>query len=253
MKLTMTNEKEKRTALVTGSGRNIGRAIAIKLADDGCNIILNGSQNRAACEAVAREIESKGGNVFISMGNVGVRDEAIAVVENALEQFNRVDVLVNNAAIRPSFDLVNDDEEDFSRIMDINFYAAFWLSRVCLPGMINNGWGRIINFTGMNAQQGYTGKSAVSISKHASWGLTKSIAKEYAKHGITANIISPGTILDDGEDVSSSSKYDALLAKNPSGRLGQPDDIAMMVRYLAGYDSGFVNGQMMQVNGGVIV
>jgi len=198
----MTNEKEKRTALVTGSGRNIGRAIAIKLADDGCNIILNGSQNRAACEAVAREIESKGGNVFISMGNVGVRDEAIAVVENALEQFNRVDVLVNNAAIRPSFDLVNGDEEDFSRIMDINFYAAFWLSRVCLPGMINNGWGRIINF---------------------------------------------------GEDVSSSSKYDALLAKNPSGRLGQPDDIAMMVRYLAGYDSGFVNGQMMQVNGGVIV
>jgi len=178
----MTNEKEKRTALVTGSGRNIGRAIAIKLADDGCNIILNGSQNRAACEAVAREIESKGGNVFISMGNVGVRDEAIAVVENALEQFNRVDVLVNNAAIRPSFDLVNGDEEDFSRIMDI-----------------------------------------------------------------------PGTILDDGEDVSSSSKYDALLAKNPSGRLGQPDDIAMMVRYLAGYDSGFVNGQMMQVNGGVIV
>jgi len=249
----MTSQINKRTALVTGSGRNIGRAIAIELAKDGCNIILNGSQNRTACESVAREIESTGGNVFISMGNVGVRDEALTVIENSLEQFDRIDVLVNNAAIRPSFDLVNDDEEGFNRIMNINFYAAFWLTRACLPGMIDNGWGRIINFTGMNAQQGYTGKSAVSISKHASWGLTKSIAKEYAKHGITANIISPGTILDDGEDVSSSSKYDALLEKNPTARLGQPDDIAMMVKYLAGNDAGFVNGQLMQVNGGVVV
>ncbi len=117
-----------RTALITGSGRNIGRAIAIELAKHGYNIILNGSSDRAACESVAREIESTCSNLLIAMGDVGVREDAIAIAEHGIQQFGRIDVLVNNAAIRPSFDLVNDDEADFHRIMDINFHAALWLS-----------------------------------------------------------------------------------------------------------------------------
>ena len=241
-----------RTALITGSGRNIGRAIAIELAAAGCNIILNGSSNRAACESVAREVESAGASVLIAMGDVGIREQALAIAEKGIKQYGRIDVLVNNAAIRPSFDLVNDDEADFQRIMNINFHAAWRLSRACLPGMIDNGYGRVINFTGMNAQQGYTGKSAVSITKHASWGLTKSIAKEYGRHGVTANIISPGTIVGDDED-SDTGSYKTLKPQNPAGRLGEPDDIAKMVAYLAGDDAGFVNGQLMQVNGGVVV
>jgi 3-oxoacyl-[acyl-carrier protein] reductase len=109
------------------------------------------------------------------------------------------------------------------------------------------------NFTGMNAQQGYPGKSAVTISKHANWGLTKSIAKEYGRKGVTANIISPGTITDDVEDSGSKDKYETLKQKNPAGRLGDPLDIAKMVRYLSSDQAGFVNGQLMQVNGGVVV
>lgn len=225
----------------------------MELAAEGCNVILNGSSNRAACESVAREIESAGANVLIAMGDVGVRDEALAIAESGIQQFGRIDVLVNNAAIRPSFDLVNDDETQFHRIMDINFHAALWLSRACLPGMIDNGWGRVINFTGMNAQQGYPGKSAVTISKHANWGLTKSIAKEYGRKGVTANIISPGTITDDVEDSGSKDKYETLKQQNPAGRLGDPLDIAKMVRYLSSDQAGFVNGQLMQVNGGVVV
>jgi len=147
---------------------------------------------------------------------------------------------------------VNDDEADFHRIMDINFHAALWLARACLPGMIDNGWGRIINFTGMNAQQGYSGKSAVSISKHAAWGLTKSIAKEYGLNGVTANIISPGTIVGDEEE-SEAKNYATLKQHNPAGRLGEPVDIAKMVRYLISDHAGFVNGQLVQVNGGVVV
>ena len=242
----------KRTALITGSGRNIGRAIAIELATEGFNIILNGSSDRTACESVAREVESKGADAFIAMGDVGVRDEALSIAENGIKQFGCIDVLINNAAIRPSFDLLKDDEADFQRIMNVNFYAAWWLSRACMPGMTVNGWGRVINFTGMNAQQGYSGKSAVSISKHASWGLIKSIAKEYASNGITANIISPGTIADDAEDAESV-RYQTLTQQNPAGRLGTPIDIAKMVRYLCGEHAGFVNGQLMQVNGGVVV
>ena len=248
----MSIQKHQRTALITGSGRNIGRAIAIELAAGGCNIILNGSSDRAACESVAREIESSGASVLIAMGDVGLREEVKAITESGIQRFGQIDVLVNNAAIRPSFDLVNGDETEFQRIMDINFHAAWWLARACLPGMIDQGWGRVINFTGMNAQQGYTGKSAVSISKHASWGLTKSIAKEYGRNGITANIISPGTIVGDGEK-SESSGYETLKQQNPAGRLGETTDIAGMVRYLAGDQSGFVNGQLMQVNGGVVV
>ncbi len=246
----MATEGKKRTALITGSGRNIGRAIAIELAGAGCNVILNGSADRAACESVASEIEAAGASVYIAMGDIGVREEALAIAASGIENFGSIDILVNNAAIRPSFDLINDDEDSFQRIMNINFHAAWWLSRACMPGMIENGWGRVINFTGMNAQQGYTGKSAVSISKHASWGLTKSIAKEYGRHGITANIISPGTIVGDDEE---SGNYDKLLQQNPAGRLGDPSDIAKMAGYLVSDNAGFVNGQLMQVNGGVVV
>jgi len=242
-----------RTALITGSGRNIGRAIATELAANGCNIVLNGSSDRTACESVAREIESIGATAFIAMGDVGHRAEAHAIAESGIKQFGCIDILVNNAAIRPSFDLLKDDEADFHRIMDVNFHAALWLTRACLPGMLDNGWGRVINFTGMNAQQGYTGKSAVSIAKHASWGLTKSIAKEYGKRGVTANIISPGTIMDDIEDSANASRYETLRQQNPAGRLGEPADIAKMVGYLVSEQAGFVNGQLMQVNGGVVV
>jgi len=242
----------KRTALITGSGRNMGRAIAIELATEGFNIILNGSSDRTACESVAREVESKGADAFIAMGDVGVRDEALSIAENGIKQFGCIDVLINNAAIRPSFDLLKDDEADFQRIMNVNFHAAWWLSRACMPGMTDNGWGRVINFTGMNAQQGYSGKSAVSIAKHAAWGLTKSIAKEYGKNGVTANIISPGTIMDDDEG-SELKKYQTLKQQNPVGRLGQPTDIARMVSYLVSDSAGFVNGQLLQVNGGVVV
>lgn len=241
-----------RTALITGSGQNIGRAIAIDLGSQGYNVIVNGSSNLGACEAVAAEVKAAGAQVEIAMGDVGVRDDAMAIAELGIKQFGGIDVLVNNAAIRPSYDLVNDDEADFHRIMDVNLHGPFWLTRACLPGMIDKGWGRIINFTGMNAQQGYPGKSAASISKHAVWGLTKSIAKEYGRAGVTANIISPGTILGEAEDPGFAGRYETLKEQNPSGRLGAPSDIARMVSYLVSDDAGFVNGQLMQVNGGVV-
>ena len=242
-----------RTALVTGSGRNIGRAIAVELASAGFNVVVNGSSDRAACDAVAAEVESHGVRAVVAMGDVGVRDEAMAIAEHGLAAFGRVDVLVNNAAVRPSFDLIDGDEADFHRIMDVDFHAAFWLSRACLPGMLENSWGRVVNFTGMNAQQGYPGKSAVSVAKHAAWALTKAIAKDYGRQGVTANIVSPGTILGDDETSASTEAYVRLQDANPSGRLGAPRDIAKMVAYLAGDDAGFVNGQLMQVNGGVVV
>lgn len=242
-----------RCALITGSGRNIGRAIALELAARGYAIAVNGSSDKASCQSVADEISDAGGRAIVAMGDIGKRDQAHAIVEQAIDAFSAVDVLVNNAAIRPNFDLLNGDETEFRKVMDVNFYSCLWLTRACAPVMIEKGWGRIINFSGMNAQQGYMGKSAVSIAKHANWGLTKAIAKEFGCNGITCNIISPGTIVGEVDNPSMSKKYSSLEKSNPSGRLGTPADIASAVSYLVSDEGGFMNGQLLQINGGVVV
>ena len=241
----------RRTALITGSGRNIGKAIALHLAGAGCNVVLNGSRDRAACEAVAAEAAKLGVETQIAMCDIGNRQAVQAMAKAAISAFGAVDIVVNNAAIRPNGDFLTSTEDEWNRVQDTNFYSAFHLARACLPGMVEKGWGRIVHFTGMNAQQGYAGKSAVSVSKHALWGLTKSLSKEFGRQGVTCNIVSPGTIPDPSADVSTPG-YQNLLKHNPTGRLGTADDIAAMVGLLVSDAGGFINGQMLQVNGGVV-
>ena len=242
-----------RTALITGSGRNIGRAIALHLGAQGHNVVVNGSSDIAACEAVAQAVRKAGGEALVAMADIGDRDAVQALAQQAISHFGGVDVLVNNAAIRPDGDFLSMPQEEWDRVIDVNFYSAFHLSRACLPGMVERGYGRIINFTGMNAQQGYVGKAHVTVSKHAAWGMTKSLAKEFGRSGITTNIISPGTIVGEAADAHSMhGRLDALLANNPAGRLGTPDDIAAMVDLLISEEGHFINGQLLQVNGGVI-
>jgi 3-oxoacyl-[acyl-carrier protein] reductase len=242
----------KRTALITGSGKNIGRAIALHLAKSGHNVVINGSRDTAACEDVAGQVRKLGAEAMVVMCNIGDRAKVQAMAKSAIEKFGAVDILVNNAAVRPDGKFLETTEEEWQRIVDINFYSVFHLSRACLPGMIAKGWGRIVNFTGMMAQQGYPGKSAaVSVSKHAAWGLTKSLSREFGPKGITANIISPGTI--PGPEVdTSAARFETLRKANPTGRLGTADDIAAMVDLLVSDAGGFINGQMLQVNGGVV-
>jgi 3-oxoacyl-[acyl-carrier protein] reductase len=240
-----------RTALITGSGQNIGRAIALHLARRGFNVVLNGSRNRAACDNVAGECRALGAETLVAMGDVGDQESADAIAEAAIEAFGTVDVLINNAAVRPDTPFLDVSQEDWDHVMNVNLGGAVWLSRACLPGMIEKGWGRIVNFSGMNAHQGYPGKAAVTVSKYACWGLTKSLSKEFGRHGVTVNIISPGTIV--GEEKSfSDATYAALLEDNPAGRLGVPDDIASAVDLLVSDEGGFINGQFLQINGGVV-
>lgn len=188
---------------------------------------------------------------MIEMCDIGDRDKVQAMAKSAIDTFGSVDVLINNAAIRPDGDFLDITEEEWNRVYDTNFSSAFHLARACIPGMIAKNWGRIVHFTGMNAQQGHAGKAAVSVSKHALWGLTKTLSKEFGRQGITANIISPGTFPDVDADTSAP-RFQALLKANPSGRLGTADDIAAVVDLLVSERGGFINGQMLQVNGGVI-
>ena len=244
---------DRKTALITGSGQNIGRGIASQLAQAGFNIIINGSRNRDAAEAVAAEVREHGVDALVAMGNVGIKAEAEAVAKAGIDHFGRIDVLVNNAAIRPHGPFLEVSEDEWQQVMDVDLNAAIWLSRMILPGMIANGWGRIISFSGMNAQRGYPGASAVSVAKHAVWGLTKAFAVEFGANGITTNIIAPGTFPADHVDIATDAKFSALLKANPSGRLGNAEDIGGMVAYLCSENGGFVNGQMLQINGGVVM
>lgn len=244
--------KAARTALITGSGRNIGRGCAKELARVGFNIVINGSSDRAACERVADEVRAIGPDALVAMADVGDQASVENMTREALAAFGHIDVLINNAAIRPATKFLEMSDTDLARVMNVNCYAAIWLSRAFLPGMVEGGWGRIINVSGMNAQQGTAGRPGVTMSKHAAWGLTKALSREFGPKGITANIISPGTFPDEDTDIASSQRFQALLAENPAGRLGTPDDIASLVGLLCSDQGGFINGQLLQVNGGVV-
>lgn len=239
-----------RTALITGSGRNIGRAIALGLARDGFNVVLNGSTRREACEAVAADARALGVAALVAMGNVGRPEDCERIAAEAKARFGSVGVLVNNAAVRPSGAFLDMADDAWRRVIAVDLDGAVWLSRACLPGMLSRGWGRIVNFTGMNAIHGYSGRAAVSVAKHGVCGLTKALAKEFGPAGITVNAISPGPIAGDDDDEASRHHREAMVARVPAGRMGTPEEVAAVVRMLVSDSGAFVNGQMLQVNGG---
>ena len=242
-------EHSGKTAFITGGGKNIGRAIAINLASTGCNIVLNGNSDTGACEETAQVLIEKGVKASIVMGNVGSADEVKRMASEALDQFGRIDILVNNAAIRPSKPFLEMEDHDWHRVLDIDLNSAFYTCRAFAGGMIEKGWGRIINITGMNAIHGYKGRAPVSAAKHGLWGLTKSLGKEFGPQGVTTNAISPGPI-DTAGDATQREHILSMVPKVPLARLGLPEEIAALTGFLCSNGGAFVNGQMINCNGG---
>jgi 3-oxoacyl-[acyl-carrier protein] reductase len=241
----------RKAALVTGAGRNIGRACALGLAEDGFNIAINGSSDRAACERVAQEASKFGVETIVIMGDVGNPDDCRRIAGEALKRFGTVDALVNNAALRPTKPFLETTDAEWRRVLSVDLDGAVQMSRACLPGMLQNGWGRIVNFTGMNAIHGHAGRVSVSVAKHGVWGLTKSLAMEFGPKGVTVNAISPGPIAPDSEEHNASTIARAeALKKVPIGRMGKPVEVAAAVRLLVSEAASYINGQMIQVNGG---
>lgn len=238
-----------RTAFISGSGRNIGRAVALKLAAAGIDIILNGRADRAACLAVADEIRAAGGLAEVMMGDVGVAAEAKRLAHDALARFGTIDILVNNAGSRPHGSLLTMTDAEWDGVLATNLSACFWLSRAFLPGMIARRWGRIVNFAGMYAIRGAAERAPIAASKHGGWGLAKSIATEFGPYGITANSVSPGPIRDDADAAADISAQGAQHGV-PLGRTGHPAEVAALVALLCSDDGAFISGQMLAVNGG---
>ena len=235
-----------KTAFVSGSGQNIGRGIAVRLAEAGANIVVNGSQNQAACEATANLIQQAGQEARIVMGDMSNPDDVRRITETALAEFGRVDILVNNAARRPHKPFLELSEADWHGVVDVALTAAFRTAQAFLPGMIETGWGRIINFAGMKAMRGYFEGAPISAAKHGVWGLTKALSREFAQHGITANVISPGQIRKDSDDHDDAKRILTI----PAGKMGRSSDIAASVAFLASPEAGFITGQMIAINGG---
>jgi 3-oxoacyl-[acyl-carrier protein] reductase len=241
---------ESRTALITGSGKNIGRGIALSLAKEGFNIVVNGVSNPDAIEKTVAEINALGVKSIGILADIGENDGLSKLKGAALDTFGGVDVLVNNAAIRPSTGFLEMTDDQWERVMNVNLGAVRMLSKAFIPGMVDRGYGRIINFTGMHAMRGYVGRAHVSTSKHAVWGLTKSLGKEFAAKGITANVISPGPIDGEYEDSRTLDGIKATVAQVPTNRMGHPSEVAALVKLLVSDEGSYINAQMLQINGG---
>lgn len=235
-----------KTAFVSGSGRNIGRGIAVHLATLGANVVVNGASDETACQETSALVAATGREALVAMGDMSSAQDVSRAAERALDRFGTVDILVNNAARRPHKPFLEMTDADWDGVVDVALTGAFRTSRAFLPGMVEQRFGRIINFAGMKAIRGYFEGAPISAAKHGVWGLTKALSTEFAPHGITANVVSPGQIRKD----SVAEDDPKRVASIPAGFMGTSADIAAAVGYLASPDARFVTGQMIAVNGG---
>ena len=235
-----------KTAFVSGSGQNIGRGVAVRLAQLGANVVVNGSSNAQACEDTATAVRAHGVEAMVAMGDMSNAQDVERITKAALAQFGTIDILVNNAARRPHKPFLEMSDDDWNGVVDVALTGSFRTARAFLPGMVEQGWGRIINFAGMKAIKGYFEGAPISAAKHGVWGLTKALSTEFASKGITANAISPGQIAKDGGDTQDPKRVGSI----PAGFMGTSEDIAAAVGYLASPEARFVTGQMIAVNGG---
>src|SRR5262245_11586905 len=240
---------EGRVALVTGAGRNIGRAIVLELAARGADVVVNTRASRDDAEAVAVEARKLGVRAVVALGDVGKSADVAAVARRALAEFPAVDIVVNNAAIRPEKPFLELADDEWHRVMDVDLHSAFYTAKAFLPDMVARRWGRIVNLTGMNAIQGYAGRAHVSAAKHGLWGLTKALAREFGPQGITVNAVSPGPIDGERREPAQAAHIRDMVGRVPLGRLGRPGEIAGLVAFLASDAGGFVSGQMIGANG----
>jgi 3-oxoacyl-[acyl-carrier protein] reductase len=241
---------EGKVALVTGSGRNIGRATVLKLADEGAHVIVNARSNQDEAEAVAEEARARGVKALAILADVSQRDQVETMVAQALAELGRIDILVNNAAIRPHKPFQEVTLEDWKAVQGVVLDGAFYTTRAVIESMIANNYGRILYFMGEGAFAGGPGRAHVSAAKYGLIGLARSLAAELAPYNIRVNIVSPGSIDTTREHPEWYRGHVPNAAGIPLGRQGTVDEIAATCLFLLSDDGGFITGQTIHVNGG---
>jgi len=241
---------EGKVALVTGSGRNIGRATVLKLAAEGAHVVVNARTNEAEAEAVARDARALGVQAIAVVGDVGKKEQVEALAARALSEFGRVDILINNAAIRPHKPFTELTQQDWEAVRGVVLDGALYLTRAVIDSMVQHKYGRILFFTGEGAFIGGSGRAHVSAAKMGLVGFARGLASEFAAHNIRVNVVSPGSI--DTQRANPEWYQGRLPSASgiPLGRQGKVDELAATCLFLVSDDGGFITGQTIHVNGG---
>lgn len=245
----MTQNGEARVALITGASRNIGRATAIALAESGFDIVVHASSANSHANDTLNEVVARGQRAWFWPMDLSEIESPERLRQEVLEVAGRIDVLVNNAAIRPRSPFLELDLREWNKVRSLILDSAFAAARAFAPGMVERGWGRIIHIIGARAQAGDRERAHVVAAKHGLIGLTRALALELGEFGITVNAVSPGTVETD-RDRADSTRLQHRTSAAALGRAGQPEEIAQSIAFLASDAASYITGQVIGVNGG---
>ncbi|HEY42220.1 MAG TPA: 3-oxoacyl-ACP reductase FabG [Dehalococcoidia bacterium] len=240
-----------RVAIVTGGGRGIGRAIAIKLAEVGATVVVNDVGDSKPADEVAEEISKMGRQSMVALADVSQSTEVTSLVDNTVEKYGKVDILVNNAGITRDQLIMRMSDDDWDKVLGINLKGVFLCSKAVLRPMMKQRWGRIISISSIVGLIGNAGQANYASAKAGIIGLTRTIAKEVASRGITANAIAPGFIDTAMTQQLPEERRQELINQIPLGSLGTPRDIAEVVAFLASEEARYITGQVITVDGGI--
>ena len=241
---------EGRTALVTGSSRGIGRAIAVRLAEEGAKVIVNFRSRDKEAQEVVSGIQEKGGKAIACRADVSRFEEVDAMVKQATRSLGPIDILVNNATIHRGRKVEKLPLEDWDLVIKSCLYGAFHCTRCVVNSMKERGWGRIINISSSVGERGYPGDSAYGAAKAGILGFTKSLARELARHGVAVTAVIPGFVLTEMTKSLSADNIELIKASIPVGKLCEPEDVAELVAFLASKGHN-ITGSIHHVDGGI--
>ncbi|TXL67649.1 3-oxoacyl-[acyl-carrier-protein] reductase [Cerasibacillus terrae] len=242
-----------KVALVTGASRGIGRAIALELAKEGADIVVNYAGNKERAEEVVKEIEEMGRKAISIQADVSDEISVKKMIKDTIKEFNRLDILVNNAGITKDNLIMRMKEKDFDDVINTNLKGVFLCTKAVSRQMMKQRYGRIINMASIVGVSGNPGQANYVAAKAGVIGLTKSTAKELASRNILVNAVAPGFISTDMTAELTNEQKEAMLKMIPLAKLGQPEDIARVVRFLASDDSSYMTGQTLHVDGGMVM
>ena len=247
--MTGTKELTDKVAIVTGAGRNIGRAVALALAEGGASVMVNARSNHAEAEAVAHEIEAAGGRALVHIGDIADAAAVQTMADAAINGFGGIDILVNNAALRREKPFDEITFAEWREVMDVILDGTFHCVKACLPGLRQSGAGTIVNIGGLSAHTGARDRAHVVTAKAGIIGFTRALAHDLAPDGITVNCVVPGLI---GTPRPKHSPEPAhhLVHHTITGERGRPEEVAAAVRFLCSPGARYINGQAIHANGG---
>lgn len=248
----MDKQLEGRVALVTGAGRGIGKAIAVRFAQEGAKVVVI-DVDEAAAKSVVDELQAAGAEALLGVCDVTRRDQIEALIARVLDAYGQIDILCNNAGITRDARLVKMTEDEFDSVINVNLKGVFNLTQAVVPHMVERGYGRIISTSSVVGLYGNFGQTNYVATKAGVIGMTKVWARELGRKGITANAIAPGFIATEMIETVPEKVINSLLERTPLQRLGQPEDIANAYLFLASDQASFITGAVLSVDGGLIL